>query len=545
MPSNASAPLEIRAKGSHHRAYRSAIGSRLNARKGSYEFPPTPSAAATISKLPAVEFFGESERRYRALLEEMSQRRRQNRLRDTLELSLADPARHLHFPLWRHQQAVVAWTLPLRSALWHLGMGTGKTAATIRLIKERGHAKVLVVCPKPVIRTWIDELEKHANYKYAAKPIDGNKNLRLRRVEEIYLQDYYEGPRIAVVNYESLWRPKEFAEFLLVVGIDFVIFDECQRLRSPGGKASRFAEKLAERIPWKLGLSGTPEPQSPADTYGVFRALEPGIFGRNFKGYLDRYAVMGGYENREIVAWRNEEDYAARRGQIVFRIRTEDAVDLPETQHRVVEVRMSDDTQRIYAELRDEFVTEKSGGRLTADHALTRLLRLQQLTSGRLEGDDGEVLYTHRGKTSAFEGQMCEIESDEPVLVFCRFKWDVRRVKEICKKLGRKAFELSGPVNELKDWQTATGGEVLVANIKSGAEGIDCTRSRYCIYFSIGYSLGEYEQSLARIHRPGQTRGVVYIHLVTTGAVDQSIYRALRKRRDVLDYVIGEAGGAW
>jgi len=96
---------------------------------------------------------------------------------------------------------------------------------------------------------------------------------------------------------------------------------------------------------------------------------------------------------------------------------------------------------------------------------------------------------------------------------------------------------LSGNTNRLADWQEGNA-TILGVQIQSGGAGIDLSRSAYCFYYSLGFSLGEYEQSLARLRRPGQTRCVRYYHLVSQGTVDEQVYAALRERRNVVDAVL-------
>ncbi|HPK07479.1 MAG TPA: hypothetical protein PK773_06705, partial [Aminivibrio sp.] len=72
----------------------------------------------------------------------------------------------------------------------------------------------------------------------------------------------------------------------------------------------------------------------------------------------------------------------------------------------------------------------------------------------------------------------------------------------------------------------------------AGGVGISLVRARYCIYYSVGYSLGDYEQSLARIHRPGQDRPVLYVHLLAEDTVDERVYQALDTRRDVVETIL-------
>jgi hypothetical protein len=46
--------------------------------------------------------------------------------------------------------------------------------------------------------------------------------------------------------------------------------------------------------------------------------------------------------------------------------------------------------------------------------------------------------------------------------------------------------------------------DVLGAQLKSGGVGIDLTRARYGIYYSLDFALADYLQSRKRLHRPGQ-----------------------------------------
>jgi SNF2 family DNA or RNA helicase len=130
-----------------------------------------------------------------------------------------------------------------------------------------------------------------------------------------------------------------------------------------------------------------------------------------------------------------------------------------------------------------------------------------------------------------------DIAPDEPVVVFCRFHKDLEAVSRVADETGRRCLELSGRIDDLKRWQ-AGEAPVLAVQIDSGGVGIDLTRARYSIYYSLGFSLGSYEQSLARIHRPGQTRPVEYIHLLAEGTVDGKVMAALTQRANVVNAVL-------
>ena len=132
---------------------------------------------------------------------------------------------------------------------------------------------------------------------------------------------------------------------------------------------------------------------------------------------------------------------------------------------------------------------------------------------------------------------MSDLPVTEPVVVFCRFRADLEEVRAAAAELGRPYAEVSGTTKELERWQ-AGDATILGVQIQSGGLGIDCTRAAYAFYYSLGFSLGDYEQSLARLRRPGQTRCVRYYHLVARHTVDEQVYAALRDRRVVVDAVM-------
>jgi SNF2 family DNA or RNA helicase len=110
-------------------------------------------------------------------------------------------------------------------------------------------------------------------------------------------------------------------------------------------------------------------------------------------------------------------------------------------------------------------------------------------------------------------------------------------VHRAAKKVQRSSLELSGRRKDLEAWQGG-GAPILAVQIQAGGVGIDLTRAAYCCYLSTGFSLGDYEQSLARCHRPGQHRTTYYYHFVARDTIDQTVYRALRNRKNVVEAVL-------
>lgn len=435
--------------------------------------------------------------------------------------------------LWRHQAEALDFCLNRPASLLHVGMGAGKTRVALERILRRGHRRTLVVCPLSVVPAWVRQAELHTP-DLLAVPLGRGSVAQKRAAAERALTSRRQV--VCVINYESVWR-EPFGEWAMRAGFDLVIPDEAHRLKAAGSQVSRYFARLRQFVPERLALSGTPLAHSPLDAYGLFRFLDPSIFGTSFVRFRARYAVMGGYENRQVVAWINQGDFQRRFSSITYHA-DRSVLDLPAVQHLERTFELPPEARRAYRELRDEFVTELDAGIVTVSNALSKLLRLQQVTSGYLPLEDG-VARLHSGKEGLLVELFDELEPREPVVVFCRFIEDLAAVHRAAEAAGRTCSELSGRRRELEEWQEGRS-DVLAVQINAGSEGIDLTRACYAVYYSNSFSLATYEQSLARVSRPGQTRPVTYVHLICDGTVDRKVYAALRQRREVIDSILME-----
>jgi len=442
------------------------------------------------------------------------------------------------FKPWLHQKKAFWFSKDLRAAMLALDMGTGKTKITIDIINNREDIKkVLVLCPKSVISVWGKEINKHSVINVNTLCLCENNQIKIKTEQaKTFLNSSIDGKQVVVINYEAAWR-EPFSSFALSQKWDLVILDESHKIKAPGGAASRFCAKLGTVAKNRICLTGTPMPHSPLDIYAQYRFLDPGIFGTNFGKFKERYAIMGGYQNYEIKGYKNQTELNEKMFKIAFRV-TKDILELPEYVDIEREVTLGERAQALYKEMESNFYAEIEDGTIaTAANALTKLLRLQQITSGFLKNDDLTISQIDNNKQNVLAEVIDDIPTNEAIVVFCRFQNDLNIVKKIVEESKRKFAELSGRKNELQKWQNGEA-DVIGVQIQTGGVGIDLTRACYAIYYSLGFSLGDYEQSRARVHRPGQERSVKYIHLVAKNTVDEKVYEALSERKDVIENIL-------
>ena len=441
---------------------------------------------------------------------------------------------------WPHQLEGIVYAQGRPATLYNMSMGTGKSLITVGLIANSDVKHILIVCPLAVISAWGLQFEEHCPVPYKLTLLNkGSVKTKLALAQkDREIASFTDLPHIIVVNYDSMWRAP-LGDWLLRKKLDMVVADECHRLKSPGGKASRYAGRLGKTTGIRVGLSGTPLSHSPMDAYGLFRFLDPSIYGKSFTRFRSAYAVMGGFEGRVVIGYQNERDFNEKFHSITF-TRDRSVIKLPMETHVTIPIELSNKVMKLYRELELEFVAEVEDGTVTVQNALTKLLRLQQITSGHIIKDDEEkATILHSEKEQALMTLMDGMEKDEPLVVFCRFRADLNSVHRAAEASGRRSLELSGTRKELERWQ-AGEAVVIAVQIQSGSEGITLVRACYAVYYSIGFSLSQYEQSLARICRPGQERPCIYYHLVCKGTVDQKVYRALKQRKRVIEDILRE-----
>lgn len=420
-----------------------------------------------------------------------------------------------------------------------MDMGTGKSKVACDLLNNWQCKHVLILCPKSVLPVWRREFLKHGGPNWLVVVLEKGA-VAAKQVAAWRAVQYADARRIGcalVLNHESAWRPA-FADWALEQEWDCVVVDESHRAKAANTQISKFLYKLGKKAKHRLCLTGTPMPHSPLDVFGQYRFLDPGIFGTSYRAFLDHYARRDNPTiPQQITGYRNQEELANRFAQIAYRVDSS-VLDLPPATHDYRTCTLGREAQRVYREMENEMIADVQGGKVTAANALVRLLRLQEVCSGycKLDGTD-EIREVDTAKKELLTDLLEDIS--EPAVVFCRFRHDLDTVRRIADKMKRTYGELSGRSRDgLTDQGTMAEVDLLGVQIQSGGVGIDLTRARYACYLSMGLSLGDYLQSLARLHRPGQDRHVFYYHLLAEGTVDEKVYKALQKRQEVVESVL-------
>lgn len=411
---------------------------------------------------------------------------------------------------------------------------------------------MLIVAPTSVCAVWPKEFKDYADFKYIVKTLLGTKAQRLKELDD--LEKFpFSALKVAVINYESTWRDG-ILERLLEYDADLIIADESQRIKTHDASQSKAMHQLGDKARYKMILSGTPVQNEAIDLFSQYRFLDSTIFGTNFYTFRGRYAVMGGFNRKQIVQYRDLDQLIKKEHSIAYRVTKEEALDLPEQTFQNRYISLDKKERNLYDRLRrDSFAELDGGGKITATTVLTKLLRLQQFTGGFLVEDEAmQPKLVSKGKLDALADILEDyvVDGKKKLVIFARFIPEVMEIikltDSIIGKHGMKSVAIYGDIKKelrgdiVQQFQKDPATTVFIGQIDTAGTGITLTAADTCVYYSVNFNYATYSQSLARIHRIGQHHPCTYIHLVVENTVDSTILNSLSKKEDLAKAVVDD-----
>ncbi len=424
-----------------------------------------------------------------------------------------------------------------------MDMGTGKTITTIAVagtLYQTDHIKrLLVVAPKSIVNVWQQEFDKFADFPYTLAVLDGDGSKKADTIRHMGSA----GLSVIVVNYESCWRLEtDIARWKP----DMIVCDESSKIKNPQAKCSKALHRLGKTSSYNLILTGTPITNSPLDFFSQYKFLDEGIFGGSFYAFRGKYAILGGYQNHQIVGYKKLAELVQKAHGIAYRIRIDEAVELPEFIDEIRPVVLEKKAQQVYDGIDKDSFAELMGGEVTARNVLTRLLRLSQCTGGFIRDDNnGIVEQISRAKLEALEDIVdgC-LEEGKKVVVFARFVPEIDSIAKMLEKKNIGYALIKGDVTDRAEqvaaFQTDPNIKVFIGQLQTTGMGLTLTAGTVAVYYSLDFSYANYEQSRARIRRIGQTKRGVYIHLVCKDTIDEKVMAALKQKADVSKLLVDD-----
>jgi SNF2 family DNA or RNA helicase len=452
-----------------------------------------------------------------------------------------------------------------RALLWEQGTGKSKlvldTVAWLYINKKID--ALLIVAPNGVHQNWLhDQFPQHySGDTYMSLMWDsrraGNKAFQsnLRQVME-----NYHSLAVLTINYEAIITKKGRAAVEKFLGMRdvFMVCDESHKIKAMSAIRTKAIIELGRFAKYRRILTGTVVGNSAFDLYSQFLFLNENILGqRSEYAFKQRYGVfvktyMQGRYFNQLVKYKNLEHLRHLIEPYSSRVTKDDVLDLPAKLYTKRYFYMSDEQKAAYIKLKEEYLLElDTGDVLTAPLAITRMLRLQQISCGYVPKDENSFS-SFGTKNPRVECLMEAIESTEgKIIIWARFTEDIRQIKTRLELDKIEFVEYYGDIGTTeRTWALETFTQnpdckIFLANPACAGEGLNLHVATTIIYYSNSFKLIERLQSEDRAHRIGQTKNVTYIDIMCPETIDEHIVQALIDKKDVAALVNGDNLGEW
>lgn len=483
--------------------------------------------------------------------------------------------------LWNHQSQGVAYAIDegIDNFAYFYPPGAGKTGTTINVFRhlfQRYGAiqKTVIVSPIVTLKNWKDEFGHFSRVKEediivlnkktgAAKLVQLVKALRDR-------DNQLTNHKIVILNYEAV-QNKKILNTLLAWKPTILAIDESHRVKNPQGVRSSALATLADICKHRYILTGTPILKNSQDIFMQYRIMDGGAtFGQSFwafrnKYFVDKNAWMAGrpgyfpdwQERKELRDELSRKIYFHEDGRPkAHRVNKEECVDLPPLVKVKIHVELSSEQRKMYDQMREEFITYveeiKNSGEpiaVVANMAMTKALRLQQITCGFVKAEDGaDYPIKDNPRLEALDDLLEDKAPAAKIIVWSCFKQNYTDIKRVCEKHKLEYAELHGGIvdkdAEMHRFRTDPNCRVMIANQKSGGIGVNLVEAPISVFYSRNFSLEEDIQAEARNYRGGSTihEKVTRYDFIAEDSIDELIAESLELKQNISDSILNIGG---
>jgi len=458
----------------------------------------------------------------------------------------------------------LSWDKPYFA--YFMEMGTGKSKVlidNIAMLYDAGKINgVLIVAPKGVYKNWYDsEIPTHMPDHVEHTDVLWQAMINQKQQKELdKLFTPGEDLHILIMNVEAFSTKKgvEFAAKFLRCHRTMMAIDESTTIKNPDAKRTKHICTLGEYAGYKRILTGSPVTKSPLDLYKQCEFLKKELLGHtSYYTFRTRYAKMktanfGGRSVQIVTGYQHLAELSEKLKPFSYRVLKDDCLDLPKKTFMKRLVQLTPDQKKIYLQMKQLALAQMDGKIMTTATVLTQLMRLQQITCGHFNADDGTIKEVDSNRLPELMNVLEEVEGK--VVIWAHWQRDVHRIiREISKKFGENSFvDYYGltPMNErqknIQKFQDRDSpAKYFIGTTQTGGYGITLTAASTMIYYSNGYDLEKRQQSEARIDRIGQEYPMTYIDIMAENTVDERIVKALRKKVDIASQIMGEELKDW
>jgi len=417
-----------------------------------------------------------------------------------------------------------------------LDIGLGKTstclAEFVGLLNENKCNSMAIVAPNSLKETW----EIEAKERNIPVPVVHSPD----RVPSSWNSCIY------TINYEAVIAAAgEHLEEFLADNQIYLVLDESIMIKNFKSKRTKRIRNLAPSAAYIRLLSGEPQVQSPFDLYPQLRILGADI-PTNPYAFRNRYCIMGGFKNKQIVGARNEKDLAEKVASVAFVAEAKDWSDLPEKLFSVRHYEMSPPQLHHYREMLTEMMTEINNEEISVQQAITKSIKLQQIASGFIIDEIGtphSIVDRHENPKFKALLELLQNHPNNKFIIVCHYN---RTLDSLIEHFNNPPFIRGGmtrdEITEAKERFNRGDARELLLQSAAGKYGHtllgdqDNFPCHHMVFYENTYNLDNRIQGEGRIRRHGQNYRPTYIDFIGCPE-EKKIVTALQRKLNMAQII--------
>lgn len=433
--------------------------------------------------------------------------------------------------LWPHQVETFEFVSSRDRTFCTSSPGVGKSLPHAKIaehfIKNEGGTKVLVVCPKTLMRTtWSHEF---ANFVPTL-------SVGIAEAPEANRKEVFEGSfDVVILNTDGVtWLNEQKESWVKkVLGSKaMLVIDESDSYKNPNAKRTKAIIKLAKHFHRRHLLSGTPSPNSIIELWPQAFILDDGVrLGKRYTAFRNvmQYPVNKG----PFVNWVDKPEaskiaYGLLSDLIIHHEFDDVMTQVPAMQHQVLYYELPKKHKKYYDDMRkEEYLTHK-GKVISAVNAGALANKLLQISSG--------AVYNDQGTWNTFDSGRYELIADlvqqrKHSIVFFLWKHQRAELEKEFTKRGLKYAIIDGSVKSTAERARVIAqfesGELdtFLLQPLSAAHGVTLIKADTVIFASPIYQGNLFKQAIARIRRGLQRQYTQSITIVGKDTQDEHCYQ--------------------
>lgn len=418
--------------------------------------------------------------------------------------------------------------------------GTGKTATSLTALEQLGVERALIIAPKNVLRHWQGQAAVWTPDREVVIG-HGTPQQRKRARERVLSSNH----AALVLNYESF---RVDAEILQKSTWDVLVTDEAHRLKNRRAAVTKTAMKSARRADSLLLVTGTPILNRAEELWSLLHMIDPKRWRSFWRWTFEHFDVeqttFYGKVPQPVTLVKGIKDghsdiIRSEIGPLMIQRPLEVLLpELPPLIETTLVVELSAAERKLYNELVRKSWTRIEGEVIWTPNEVAKTTRLRQFAS---DWSSLSPNVTKAGSKVAATAELVRDLDPEQVLVLTAYRATAHRLTALLPDAvtvtDTKGHEREAIIDQFR----SGNARVLVGTIAMLGEGVDGLQvASHIVLLDRDWTPAKNDdQIIGRVRRSGQKNVVRAYYIVAAGTIDETVDRALREKRNVIDSILG------